>query len=182
MAWMQKSHENWLLKGDRNTDYFHRIVNGRRRRNTIFSLSYGDVIIEGNNNLLEHATNFYKELFGPAVGNLCKMKEDMWESREKLSDIDNFILTRPFSETEVKNALFSMKPNKAPGPDNIPIEFFQHCWEIVKNEVMMLFDWFHDNKLDVQRLNYGIITLLPKVVGANNIQQFMPICLIRCIY
>ena len=46
----------------------------------------------------------------------------------------------------------------------------------------MLFDWFHDNKLDVQRLNYGIITLLPKVVGANKIQQFRPICLLRCIY
>uniref|UniRef100_A0A453QLB1 Reverse transcriptase domain-containing protein n=1 Tax=Aegilops tauschii subsp. strangulata TaxID=200361 RepID=A0A453QLB1_AEGTS len=162
---MQKSHENWLLKGDRNTDYFHRIVNGRRRRNTIFSLSCGDEMIEGTKNLLNHATKFYKDLFGPASGNLCKLKEDMSESNEKLTDIDNFILTRPFSETEIKNALFSMKPNKAPGPDNIPIEFFQHCWEIVKSEVMLLFEWFHDNKLDVQRLNYGIITLLPKVAG-----------------
>uniref|UniRef100_A0A453KZA0 Reverse transcriptase domain-containing protein n=1 Tax=Aegilops tauschii subsp. strangulata TaxID=200361 RepID=A0A453KZA0_AEGTS len=75
-----------------------------------------------------------------------------------------------------------MKPNKAPGPDNIPIEFFQHCWEVVKGEVILLFDWFHDNKLHVQRLNYGIITLLPKVVGANKIQQFRPICFLRCIY
>uniref|UniRef100_A0A452XZ84 Reverse transcriptase domain-containing protein n=1 Tax=Aegilops tauschii subsp. strangulata TaxID=200361 RepID=A0A452XZ84_AEGTS len=47
---------------------------------------------------------------------------------------------------------------------------------------MLLFEWFHDNKLDVQRLNYGIITLLPKVAGANKIQQFRPICLLRCIY
>ena len=36
VAWMQKSHENWLLKGDRNTEYFHRIVNGRMWRNIIF--------------------------------------------------------------------------------------------------------------------------------------------------
>lgn len=47
---------------------------------------------------------------------------------------------------------------------------------------MLLFEWFHDNKLDVQRLNYGIITLLPKLVGANKIQQFRPICLLSCIY
>jgi hypothetical protein len=33
---------------------------------------------------------------------------------------------------EVKFALFSMAPNKAPGPDNIPIEFYQHCWDIIK--------------------------------------------------
>lgn len=181
-AWLQKSHENWLLKGDRNTDYFHSIVNGRRRRNTIFSLSCGDTVIEGNKNLLKHATDFYRDLFGPENGNMCKMDDLIWGPHEKLSDIDNFILTRPFSDTEIKHALFSMKPNKAPGPDNIPIEFFQHCWEIVKNEVMLLFEWFHDNKLDVQRLNNGIITLLPKLVGANKIQQFHPICLLRCIY
>ena len=127
ITWMQKSHANWLLKGDRNTEYFHRIVNGRRRRNTIFSLSCGDEVIEGSSNLFKHATEFYKELFGPASGNLCRLKENMWEPNEKLSNIDNFILTRPFSETEIKNALFSMKKNKAPGPDNMPIEFFQHC-------------------------------------------------------
>ena len=91
VAWMQKSHEKWLLKGDRNTDYFHRLVNGRRRRNTIFSLSCGDEMIEGTKNLLKHATEFYKELFGPAAGNLCRLKENMWEPNEKLSNIDNFI-------------------------------------------------------------------------------------------
>jgi hypothetical protein len=36
--------------------------------------------------------------------------------------------------------------------------------------------------LDVKRLNYGIITLLPKTADANKIQQFRPICLLRCIY
>ena len=122
---MQKSHENQLLKGDRNTDYFHRIVNGRRRRNTIFSLSCGDEVIEGTNNLLKHATEFYKDLFRPAAGNICKMRENMWDSNEKLTYIDNFILSRQFSETEIKNSVFSMKPNKAPGPDNIPIEFYR---------------------------------------------------------
>jgi hypothetical protein len=31
-------------------------------------------------------------------------------------------------------------------------------------------------------LNYGVITLLPKTSDANKIQQFRPICLLRCIY
>lgn len=182
IAWLQKSHENWLLKGDSNTEYFHRTVNGTRRRNTILSLNCGDMVIEGNKNLLKYATDFYKELFGPAPGNLCGIDSNMWGEKENLSDIDNFILLRPFSDTEIKNALFSMKHNKAPGPDNIPIEFFQYCWDIVKKDVMLLFEWFYENKLDVERLNYGIITLLPKVVGANKMQQFRPICLLRCVY
>ena len=75
-----------------------------------------------------------------------------------------------------------MDTNRAPGPDNIPTEFYQHCWEVIKDDVMRLFYCFHVGSLDVQRLNYGIITLLPKVAEANKIQQFRPICLLRCIY
>jgi hypothetical protein len=75
-----------------------------------------------------------------------------------------------------------MYVNKAPGPDNIPIEFFQHCWHLVKPEIMYLFECFYNGTLDVKRLNYGIITLLPKIVGADRITQYRPICLLRCIY
>jgi hypothetical protein len=27
-----KSHETWFLKGDNNTEYFHRIANGKKRK------------------------------------------------------------------------------------------------------------------------------------------------------
>uniref|UniRef100_A0A453AIC2 Reverse transcriptase domain-containing protein n=1 Tax=Aegilops tauschii subsp. strangulata TaxID=200361 RepID=A0A453AIC2_AEGTS len=75
-----------------------------------------------------------------------------------------------------------MDVNRAPGPDNILAEFYQHCCNIVKSDIMRLFSHFHAGTLDVQRLNYGVITLLPKVSGADRIQQFRPICLLRCPY
>ena len=71
---------------------------------------------------------------------------------------------------------------KFPRPDNIPVEFYQVCWDIVKDDIMLLFEHFHKGELDVQRLNYGVITLLPKSAGADKIQQFRPICLLRCPY
>uniref|UniRef100_A0A0A8YT32 Reverse transcriptase domain-containing protein n=1 Tax=Arundo donax TaxID=35708 RepID=A0A0A8YT32_ARUDO len=46
----------------------------------------------------------------------------------------------------------------------------------------MMFQQFYVGQLDVSRLNYGIFTLLPKVVEATRIQQFRPICLLICIY
>lgn len=52
----------------------------------------------------------------------------------------------------------------------------------MKYDGRLLFDRFYENILDVDRLNYGIITILPKVVGADKIQQFRPICVHRCIY
>ena len=79
-------------------------------------------------------------------------------------------MTQPFSEIEIKEALFQIEKNKAAGPDKIPIEFYQHCWDIVKEDVVEMFNDFHAGNLEVSRLNYGIITLLPKVQDAEKIQ------------
>jgi hypothetical protein len=46
---------------------------------------------------------------------------------------------------------------------------------------MKLFHAFHASCLDVSKLNYGIIALLPKITGADKISQYWPICLLRCI-
>lgn len=167
LFWLQQSNERWLLKGDRNTTFFHRVANGRKRKNTIHSFVNGDVVIEGTENLLRHATDFYKELFGPANGNMFHLDPNTWSIREKISVEDNDLITSRFTEEEVRKALFSMESNKAPGPDNIPAEFYKHCWEFVKKDLMRLFDAFHNNSLDVARLNYGVITLLPKLDGAK---------------
>jgi hypothetical protein len=43
----------------------------------------------------------------------------------KLSKEENQVLTAPFSEEEVKMAIFDMEHNKAPGPDGFPTEFYQ---------------------------------------------------------
>jgi hypothetical protein len=182
LQWVQRSHEKWLLCGDQNTSYFHRICNRRKRNNTVLLLKDGDVNIEGAGNLLTHATDFYKSLFGPTPGNLIDIDENMWEEHEKLSREYNEELCKPFSLEEIKNALFEMRVNRAPGPNNIPIEFYQHCWDIVKFDIVNLFSAFHNDSLDIQRINYGIITLLPKVSEADRITQYRPICLLWCIY
>jgi hypothetical protein len=46
------------------------VTNGRRRKNTIFSLEDGGNHITGDDNLIKHATEFYKNLFDPEDGNV----------------------------------------------------------------------------------------------------------------
>jgi hypothetical protein len=53
---------------------------------------------------------------------------------------------------------------------------------VVKPDIMRLLHHFHAGTLDIRRLNYGVITLLPKNLGADKITQYRPICLLRCIY
>ena len=71
------------------------------------------------------------------------------------------------------------KKNTAPGPDHIPIEFYQACWEIIKEDIMDMSLEFGNHNLDLGRLNYGIITLIPKLKEASIIQQYRPICLLN---
>ena len=58
LFWLQQSHETWLLKGDQNTTFFHRVANGKKRKNTIHSFTDGETVIEATTNLLAHATAY----------------------------------------------------------------------------------------------------------------------------
>jgi len=182
LYWFKRSHETWLHKGDNNTEYFHRIANGRKRKNTIFHLKDGNNVVVGDKILLEHATLYYKTLFCRANNNVLPLEQSFWDEVTSLSPEDNELLCKPFLEGEIKEALFQMEKNKAAGPDGIPIEFFQTCWEIVKKDIIEMFDDFHKGNLDVSRINYGIITLLPKTMDADRMQQYRPICLLNCLY
>jgi hypothetical protein len=48
--WQQRSNEQWVLKGDANSGFFHGVANGRKRKCTIFSLEVdGSEISEKTN-------------------------------------------------------------------------------------------------------------------------------------
>jgi hypothetical protein len=69
LYWYKRCHEDWLLRGDNNTDFYHRVANGKKRKQTIFSMKCGDESITGTEALLVHATKYYKNIFGPGMGN-----------------------------------------------------------------------------------------------------------------
>jgi hypothetical protein len=83
-----------------------------------------------------------------------------------------------FSEKEVREAIFQMKHNKAPGPDGFPAEFYQVFWCLRKDDLAMFRD-FHVGNLPLFYLNFVIITLLPKEKEVKKIQQYRPICMLN---
>jgi hypothetical protein len=52
----------------------------------------------------------------------------------------------------------------------------------VKLDLMNLFYEFHAGRLPIQSLNFGIITLLPKIADAARIQQYRPMCLLNASF
>ena len=85
----------------------------------------------------------------------------------QISAQENSLLTNCFTEKEVWEAISQMEHNKAPGPDGFPAEFYQRFWPIIKTDLMQLFAQLHSGELPLLRLNYGVITLLPKKGGCE---------------
>ena len=73
-----------------------------------------------------------------------------------------------------------MKNNKAPGPDGFNGCFLKSCWHIIKHDFYTLCADFYDGKLDLQSLNSGFITLIPKSYSPETANDYRPITLLNC--
>ena len=86
-----------------------------------------------------------------------------------LEDVDKVVtdemvgsLNQPYSEEDVRRALFSMHPSKSPEPDGMSTFFFQKFWHIVGPDVTMaVLSVLHSGKY-LRKMNFTHIVLIPK--------------------
>ena len=145
------------------------VANGRHRKKYIHSLNQDEGIIEGQNDLKNYITNYYKTLFGPPEDGHLTLDESQIGDIPEVSPEENTFLTAPFTEVEVRQAIFQMEHNKAPGPDGFSAEFYQNFWDVIKDDLMELFMALQGGQLDLFKLNFGEIILFPKIKEAERI-------------
>jgi hypothetical protein len=179
LKWYERAKVKTLLEGDANTRFFHLVANGKHRKQHIYRLENDQGTVVGDECLKSHITRYYKNLFGPPEHSEITLVEDHTLDIPQVSPEENDILISPFTESEVRDAVFQMEHNKAPGPDGFPAEFYQVFWGIIKEDLLFLFADLHREALDLYSLNFGIITLIPKIQNATKIQQYRPICVLN---
>jgi hypothetical protein len=81
-------------------------------------------------------------------------------------------------EREVLEVVKGMNRDKAPGPDGFSIAFFQDCWDVIKTDIMGVFQDFHAHSKFVKSLNATFIALILKKYGALDLKDFRPISFI----
>ena len=91
-------------------------------------------------------------------------------------------LLRPIVLEELEKVVFGMKKGKAPGPDGFPVEFCKEFWEIIKFDLLEVVQESYQNKQMLKSLNATFLALIPKVDGANSLDQFKPISLCNVTY
>lgn len=102
----------------------------------------------------EHITSYYKGLFGPPEASRASLDSSVMDDIPQVSPDENSFLTTVFTENDIREAIFQMEHNKAPGPDGFPAEFYQVFWNVIKNDLLALFDAFHKGELPLFRLNF----------------------------
>ncbi|KAG6728212.1 hypothetical protein I3842_02G162400 [Carya illinoinensis] len=179
ISWRQKSRALWLKEGDRSTKFFHRVANSYRRNNTIDMLKINGRDCTEAPVIREHVVSFFDNLFSEREG---------WRPTVDGLDFDSIEpqvaswLERAFEEDEVHDVIRKMEKDKVPGPDRFSMGFFQTCWEVVKEDIMNVFqEFFHAGKF-TKSLNATFIALIPKKSGASEVKDFRPISLINGIY
>jgi len=142
--WKLKSRNHWLHTGDRNTCYFHHTTKARRNKNRLLSVQNDDGILKkGDKEIAEVATNYFAELF-----TATPTSEETYEAvfqgfQSKITDEMNEDLTKGVTIEEIREAVLSIGPTKAPGPDGFTGDFYQQFWNDINpaivDEVQMFF-------------------------------------------
>jgi hypothetical protein len=179
ISWKQKSRVKWLKEGDKCTKFFHLMANSNKRFNSIESLIIDGSLSSNPDDIRDHAANYYESLFTESLSWRPRLDDLEFDS---LSAGEASSLEAPFLEREVKDVIFGMDGNKAPGPDGFSMAFFQACWEVLKEDIMAVFSDFHDRGKFEKSLNATFISLIPKRPGAVELKDFRPISLVSGIY
>ena len=107
---------------------------------------------------------------------------DVWPTERKVSAQENEDLARSFSMQELEEVLKATKTDTSPGPDGLPVAFFKTCWPFAKDLILDILNGFALGRVDISRLNFGILSLIPKVQGVESIKQYRTIALINVLF
>lgn len=92
-------------------------------------------------------------------------------------------LMSPIGEQELLATIKSATRKKAPGPDGLTYEFYERHFELLKQDLLKLFNGFLDGSITIQEnFSNGIIVLIFKSGNRNDLQNYRPISLLNTDY
>jgi hypothetical protein len=115
----QRSRDRNIVEGDRNTAYFQAVANQRSRKKRVEVLEGPNGLVEDQKGMMDIAVDFYKKLFAKESRMNIRIAADFWKDEDMVTEEENYLLTSPFSEQEIKEVVFSCYSDGAPGPDGI---------------------------------------------------------------
>ncbi|GAA0165787.1 hypothetical protein LIER_21101 [Lithospermum erythrorhizon] len=137
--WIQRDKLLRICNGDVNTKFFHSSIKHKTKINSILEiLDDNNVLLTDENDIMDHCRDYFLNLYtsnnntNSYSHTSCTLVPSTINNiSAKLFPDQILELDRPFSHFEVKEAIFQMRPDKSPGPDDFPVDFFQDNWTLM---------------------------------------------------
>jgi len=124
--WRRKSRATWLLRGDRNTKFFHRYTNHSKNNKVICEILDGNGYSHsGQRDLEDEAVKHFKSQYANSGQNfICDQVSTMHLYLGFLIKRDVLEMEKPYTTKEILLVLKILNRDKSHGPDGWRIEFF----------------------------------------------------------
>lgn len=124
--------------------------------------------------------NYFANLFSSQVH--APNEEVIQKVTPRVTTQMNDALMAPFTEEDVRRAVFSIGDFKAPGPDGLHAAFYKRFWSMLKDDLVKeVLEAINSRKIP-EGWNSTTIVLIPKVENPTNVTQFRPISLCNVVY
>lgn len=128
----------------------------------------------------ELITNYYRDLFASKE---TKCNEIVNQALHPcIEDSTNIGLVAIPSAREVRDALFSIHPDKAPGPDGFSASFFRSNWKIMGSTIISEIQGFFSSGTLPNTINHTYVRLIPKISAPKKVADYQPIALCKVYY
>ncbi|KAL8089279.1 hypothetical protein AgCh_038904 [Apium graveolens] len=173
--WKQRSKQFWLQGGDQNTRFFHRNATVRKKNNCFERIQDEQGVWRENKDDIQNVIiTYFTQLFTTA-GMTSKLMDR--EKVKQITEEENVQLLSELTLEEVKEAVFSMHPEKSPGQDSLNPTFFQSFWSIIGLDVLAFCKKFLETGELPMEANRTVVCLVPKVKNPQNMSEIRPISL-----
>eukprot|EP00253_Pinus_taeda_P032656 PITA_32656 len=171
----------WLKAGDKNTSFFHNNAMTRRARNQIDKIEVNGRDLQDQEEIKKAALDHFQALL-TADPQHQDSTAFLSSIESKIKEEHNRDLEQEPTEEEIREAIFSMQQDKAPGPDGFTVAFYRQHWEIIKKDfVRMVKNAFRKNKVE-DYTKSSHIALIPKEANPKSFDRFRPISLCNVSY
>ncbi|KAK6791948.1 hypothetical protein RDI58_011029 [Solanum bulbocastanum] len=174
--WKQKAGMRWFKEGERNTKFFHSYVKGRRKKLIISEIT------TRQGNKITSTQNIGEEAVGVFHAQFKEGQEI--EDYSLLQNIPNLIkaeqneeMERLPTEDEVKKVVFSLNGDSASGLDGFSGQFFQSCWNIIREDITNMVRAFFCGQELPRYITHTNLTLIPKKESIGTFGDLRPISL-----
>jgi hypothetical protein len=110
------------------------------------------------------------------------MRDVADEEFETITNESNESIGAPLQESELQDAIKQGARRKSPGPDGISPEFYVVMWEIIKDDMLLLFNktWEHESLTDEEKQEN--ILCIPETAHATILKDYRLLTLLNTDY